>query len=183
MNVNAASSATDLWKLLQSQHVAATSGISSSTSTSGSSSVTSAAGDGSSLSSAARLFSTLHNLSQSNPAEFQKITAQIATQLQQAASTADDPSQKSALSQLAANFQSASKSGNFSDLFSQNGSDVASTAHVGGHHHHYHAGNDATTSAANTQGDSDPLSSIFSNALAQIADDVKTSTSSVPVAS
>ena len=186
MNISAASSANDLWKLLQSSQTAAGSAISPTTNTSGSSSVASSSRDGSSLSSAAKLFSTLQNLSQSNPAEFKKISSQLASQLQQAAKDAKDPGQADALNQLATNFQNAAKSGNFSDLFSQSGS-VASTSHIGGHHHHYHVGADSddnsssSSSSSASQSTSDPLSAIFSDALTQISKDLQSSTSSTPV--
>ncbi len=186
MNVNAASNASDLWKLMQSSQTASASGVSSITGANGSSSVTSASGDGSSLSSAAKLFSTLHTLSESNPAEFKKISAQIAAQLQQAASSATGTAQASALNELAAGFQKAAQTGQFSDLFSQSGS-TASTSHAGGHHSHYHSHNDgdgdATSSSASAAGQStsDPVNAIFSQALSQIQTDLKSSLSATAV--
>jgi hypothetical protein len=88
--------------------------------------------DNSQLSGPGQLFSELASLSSSNPAAFQKLTRRIAQQLENAAA---DPSatveQSGLLNQLAANFQTASESGQFSDLFGQTESSIATAAGSG----------------------------------------------------
>lgn len=123
--------------------------------------------DATSVSDPGMLFSQLQNLSQQNPTEFKKITAQVAQQLQAAsASSASAASpQASSLSQMASNFQHASQTGSFSDLFTHS-PQTATTAASGNPHNQY--------AAANGTSDSNAIHSIFSQALAQIKTDVGT---------
>jgi hypothetical protein len=91
--------------------------------------------DNTQLSPFAQITSELQQLQQSDPTKYQQVTAQIATNLQSAAQTAQasgNTAAASQLNQLATDFQNASTSGqlpNFQDL-----AQAAS-----GHHHHHHA--------------------------------------------
>lgn len=78
-----------------------------------------------SVSQKAKRLGQLKDLSQSDPAEFKKVTADIATQLQSAAQQAGG-SQGSALSSLATKFQQASQTGSVSPL-------LPAKHHHGGH--------------------------------------------------
>jgi hypothetical protein len=75
------------------------------------------------------------------------VTADAASQLQQAAQQATDPSQASFLSNLADKFQQASQSGNLSPF--EGG--VSSNATSGHHGHHHHHGNSSTDDSSSTQ--------------------------------
>lgn len=115
-----------------------------------------------------QLLSQLQNLAQTDPAQFKQVTANIAQQLQQAASSATGK-QAEVLNDLAARFQSASQSGKASDLTPQASQ---GTAQAGGHHHHHHhaqAAGDAGQSSGSSQSGNDSLwqtiQSIISNAL------------------
>jgi hypothetical protein len=122
--------------------------------------------DASTVSDPGKFFSQLQALSQQNPAEFKKITAQVAQQLQTAAS-ATASSQTGVLNQMASNFKNASQTGSFSDLFthaSQTAPQQASTAPAGHPHHQYASSSDAA--------DSTTVNSIFSQALSQIKTDL-----------
>jgi hypothetical protein len=127
--------------------------------------------DATSVSDPGMLFSQLQGLSQQNPAEFKKITAQLAQQLQAAsASTAGSASaaspQSSLFSQMASNFQHASQTGSFSDLFTHTAQTASSSAASGNAHSQY--------AAANGASDSSTIHSIFSQALSQIKSDLGT---------
>lgn len=114
--------------------------------------------DSTSVSDPGKLFAELKELSQSNPTEFKKITAEIAQQLQSAAKSSTDPTESSLLSEMASNFTTASESGKFSDLFpKQSAQSGTSQAY----------GNGTATPAKD-----DTVSQIFSNALAQIQSDL-----------
>jgi hypothetical protein len=91
--------------------------------------------DNSRLSPFAQMMSELQKLQQSDPAKYQQVTQQIATNLQSAAQTAQtggDTTAATQLNQLASDFTSASKSGQLPNV-----QDLAKA--VGGHHHHHHA--------------------------------------------
>ncbi len=126
------------------------------------------------MSDPGKLFQQLNALSQSDPTEFKKITAQIASQLQTAAGQSSNSTQASFLKQMAADFQNASQSGKFSDLFpqaSQNTSARTSSGTPPAIHHHHHAGADADTSQ------SDSVANIFTEALEQIKTDLGSASS------
>jgi hypothetical protein len=109
--------------------------------------------DNGQLSPFAQLMSTLQQLQQSDPAKYQQITQQIATNLQHAAQTAQTDGNSAAanqLNQLATDFKNASKSGQLPNI-----QDLAQA--VGGHHHHHHghhAEADSNTSASSTSSSS-----------------------------
>jgi hypothetical protein len=114
--------------------------------------------DSSRLSPTAQLLSTLQQLQQSNPTQYQQVTQQIATNLQTAAQTAQsdgNPTEASQLNQLSTDFKNASTSGqlpNSQDLAQAMGGGQG----VGGHHHHHHhsqaasaaSGSDSSTSSS-----------------------------------
>jgi len=114
----------------------------------GSSSAVGLPADNSQLSPFAQLLSTLQQLQQSDPAKYQQITQQIATNLQSAAKTAQQEGNTGAadkLNQLATDFTNASQSGQMPNI-----QDLAK-AIGGGHHHHHHA----QATSADADGDSD----------------------------
>ena len=92
--------------------------------------------DNSQLSPFAQLMSTLQQLQQSDPAKYQQVTQQIATNLQSAAQTAQadgNTAAASQLSQLSTDFTNASQSGQLPNI-----QDLAQSVGGGGHHHHHH---------------------------------------------
>jgi hypothetical protein len=102
-------------------------------STSATSSITQAS-DKSQLSPFAQLISELQKLQQTDPAKYQEVTQQIATNLQTAAQTATaagDTTKAAQLTQLATDFTNASKSGQLPNM-----QDLARA--IGGHHRHHH---------------------------------------------
>jgi hypothetical protein len=101
--------------------------------------------DSSQLSPFAQLMSTLQQLQQSNTAEYQQVTQQIATNLQAAAQTATADGNTTAatqLNQLSTDFTNASTSGQL-----PNAQSLAQALGGGHHHHHFHA------DSAGAQGD------------------------------
>jgi hypothetical protein len=122
------------------------------------------------LSPMGRLMSTLQQLQQQNPSQYQQVTQQIAQNLQSAAQTAQsqgDTTKANQLNQLAADFKNASSSGQLPSA-----KDLAQA--MGGHHHHHHFGTGSSGSSQNvnqllsafqansTQSDSqDPMSIIW----------------------
>jgi hypothetical protein len=111
--------------------------------------------DNSQLSPFAQLMSTLQQLQQSNPAEYQQVTQHIATNLQTAAQTAQSSGNTTAanqLNQLATDFANASKNGELPNI-----QDVAKA--VGGHHHHHHGHTASTSASSNADGGSNGSSS------------------------
>jgi len=96
--------------------------------------------DSSQLSPLAQLLSTLQQLQQSDPAKYKQVTAQISTNLQNAAQTGQSNGNTAAaneLSQLATDFTSASSSGQLPNI-----QDLAK-AIGGGHRHNVQASGDA----------------------------------------
>ena len=142
MNVNPISLVSSLWQTASSSNssTAAVSPSASATTT-----------DNTSMSGQAQLFAKLQQLSQTNPAQFQSVTTQIAQQLQAAASKLTDSAQANQLKQMASNFLNASKSGNFSDLFSNanNNSTHIQPAQSGHHHHHAISGQSSGNTSFN----------------------------------
>ncbi|MGI8991787.1 MAG: hypothetical protein ACR2I2_19680 [Bryobacteraceae bacterium] len=107
--------------------------------------------DHSRLSPFAQLVSTLQQLQESDPAKYQQVTQQIATNLQSAAQTAQsdgNAAQASQLNKLASDFTNASKTGQLPDI-----QDLAQAA--GGRHGHRHS----HSAAADSDGDSSANSS------------------------
>lgn len=170
MTINPTSADTSVWQLLQTSQNSQTGqsdsltslfsaiGLDSSANTNSTSSVTN---DSSGISNPAKLFSELEQLSKQNPEEFKKITAQITQQLQNAAKNTTDSSEANFLNQMASNFETASKSGNFSDLFPKSSQVSGSGSHSYG----------TSVSSAPPPSD-DTLNRIFSQALSQIQSDL-----------
>jgi hypothetical protein len=117
--------------------------------------------DNSRLSPFAQMLAELQQLQQSDPAKYQQVTQQIATNLQSAAQTATTAGNTTAatqLNQLATDFTSASKSGQLPSV-----QDLAQA--VGGHHHHHHHAHAASAdSGTTTSTDSSSTSSSSSSA-------------------
>jgi hypothetical protein len=141
-------SVTNLGSYLQSILGTALQGTGSTTSTTGKANTVSSASlqshsDNGQLSPFAQLLSTLQQLQQSNPTQYQQVTQQIATNLQTAAQTATSDGNTTAatqLTQLATDFTNASQTGqlpNIQDL-------AAAVGGGGGHHHHHHFHNDVS---------------------------------------
>ena len=91
------------------------------------------------LSPFAQMLSALQQLQQSNPTEYQQVTAQISTNLQNAAQTATadgNTSQATELNQLATDFSNASQNNTLPNI-----QDLAQAMQGSqGHHHHHHGG-------------------------------------------
>ena len=156
-----------LQSILNSAHQQSSSAGSSSSST-GASSVTAQSENGQ-LSPFAQLMSTLQQLQQSNPTEYQQVTQQIATNLQSAVQTATadgNSAQATQLNQLATDFTSASQSGQLPNI-----QDLAQ-AIGGGHHHHHHfhaASPDANSdSSSSASGSSSSTSSTSTSQISQM---------------
>jgi hypothetical protein len=130
----------------------------------GASSSVSQSPDNSQLSPFAQLMSDLQKLQQTDPAKYQQVTSQIATNLQTAAQTATAAGNTTAaaqLTQLSTDFNNASKSGQLPNM-----QDLAQA--VGGHHHHHHhhaepASTDptSTSSTSSTTSPSQTLSQLL----------------------
>src|ERR1035437_7392920 len=125
--------------------------------------------DKSRLSPVAHLVSPLQELQQSDPAKYQQVTQQIATNLQSAAQTAQSDGNTAAatqLNQLAGDFTNASKSGQIPNI-----QDLAQAA--GGHHHRHHhahaasADSDSASSANNSSSANSSSSSTSSSSTNQ----------------
>ena len=139
-----------------------TSALSSANSTSGSTGSTSGVSfgnpqDSNQLSPFAQLLSTLQQLQQSNPTEYQQITQQIATNMQSAAKTATADGNTAAatqLNQLATDFTNASQSGQLPNI-----QDLSQAVSGGHHHHHGHhaqSSQSASSSSSATSSTSSP---------------------------
>jgi hypothetical protein len=112
------------------------------------------------LSPFAQMMSELQQLQQSDPAKYQQVTQQIATNLQSASQDAQAQGNTTAatqLSQLATDFTNASKSGNLPNI-----QDLAKA--VGGHHGHHHH---MHTTPVDSDGTSSTSSSTSSNSAIQ----------------
>ncbi len=168
MSINPLSSASNSY--IQSLMANALGGSSSSSSTSkgvNSSSLLNLQ-DNNSLSPFAQMLSTLQQLQQSNPTQYQQVTKQISSALQSAAQTAQSDGNTAAanqLNQLATDFSSASKSGQLPNV-----QDLAQAVQ-GGHHHHGHGGHhhdsDASSSSSSTSSDSSTQTANGSQAISQ----------------
>jgi hypothetical protein len=105
--------------------------------------------DSSRLSPFAQLASTLQQLQQSNPTEYKQVTAQIATNLQSAAQTAQSEGNSGAatqLTQLATDFTNASQTGQLPNL--QDLAQAVSGGSGGRHHHHHRAESSSNDSSS-----------------------------------
>jgi len=119
--------------------------------------------DNSRLSPFARLLSELQQLQQSDPAKYQQVTQQIATNLTSAAQTAQTSGNTTAatqLNQLASDFTTASKSGQLPSV-----QDLAQA--VGGHHHHHHHAQAASADPATTSSTGSSATSSSSTSASQ----------------
>lgn len=97
------------------------------------------------LSPFAQILSSLQQLEQSNPIQYQKVTQQIASSLQtgaQSATATGNPVLASQLTQLSTDFTNASTSGQLPSV-----NDLAQ-AIGGGHHRHHHGGGQPSTSGS-----------------------------------
>lgn len=165
---------------------ALTSNSTGKTTTSGTAS-TSQTSDSNQLSPFAQLLSTLQQLQQSNPAEYEQVTKQIATNLTAAAQTATSAGNTtlaSTLTQLATDFTTASQNDQMPSI-----QDLA--AATGHHHHHGHHGSTSTsstdasgTSAADSTGtsSSSSTSDLLSQLIASYQSSTSTSQSTDPMA-
>ncbi len=147
MNVNGVSNSLDPY--LQSLLSGSGSANNTSTSTAASSLTLPQEGNPE-LSPFAQLLSTLQQLQQSDPAKYQQVTSQIATNLQAAAKTATadgNTSQATELNQLATDFTNASQNNTLPNV--QDLAQALSGGH--GHHHHHHT---ETSSASTDQSSS-----------------------------
>ncbi len=124
--------------------------------------------DNTQLSPYAQITTELQQLQQSNPAQYEQVTAQISTNLQSAAQSATasgNTTLASQLSQLSTDFQTASTTGqlpNFQDLAQAAGGQQA-------HHHHHHGhGAPDSSSSADTSLSSSSSSGTVSQLLASL---------------
>jgi hypothetical protein len=104
--------------------------------------------DNSQLSPFADIMSTLQQLQQTNPSEYQQITQQISANLLTAAQTAQTDGNTTAatqLNQLSTDFSSASKSGQLPSV-----QDLAQAIGGGHHHHHFHAGGSSDSNSSSS---------------------------------
>jgi hypothetical protein len=143
------------------------------------------------LSPFAQILSTLQQLQQSNPTQYQQVTGQIATNLKNAAQTATtdgNTTQASELNQLASDFQNASQNNTLPNI--QDLAQAFGGAH--GHHHHHHmqasssdqnsttadSGSSATSSASAatpaSASSTDPFSQLISAFFANSASSAQT---------
>lgn len=123
--------------------------------------------DRSKLSPLAQMMSQLQQLQQSDPAKYQQVTGQIATNLETASQTATANGNTTAaaqLDQLSKDFSSASKTGqlpNIQDLAQA----VQGHRHGHGHHHHVDSDSDnsssGSTTSSTTANQNDPVSQLL----------------------
>jgi len=119
--------------------------------------------DGSQLSPFGELLSTLQQLQQSNPTQYQQVTQQIATNLEAAAQTATGQGNTAAasqLTQLSKDFSQASQSDQLPNV-----QDLAQA--LGGHHHGHHHFHGSSGSSSNSDNSSDS-SSTSASSLSQL---------------
>jgi hypothetical protein len=139
MNVNALSNIADpyLQQLINSALASgSTSTNGAATSSINPSSLTLPQDSSAQLSPLAQVLSTLQQLQQSNPTEYQQVTSQIATNLQTAASRATasgNTTQAAQLNQLAPDFTNASQNNTLPNI-----QDLAAACGGAHHHHHHH---------------------------------------------
>lgn len=121
--------------------------------------------DNSQISPFAQLMNYLQQLQQQNPTQFKQITGQLATDLQTAATNAQNHgncNEANALNQLASVFQQSSTTGQLPDFQQQ----AAQNASTSGHHHHHHHGGGSGNSQIQSLGQD--LDSISQSILASL---------------
>jgi hypothetical protein len=114
------------------------------------------------LSPFAQLMSALQQVQQSDPAKYQQLTQQIATNLQNAAKTAQGDGNSTAanqLNQLATDFTNASASGQLPNI-----QDLAQALAGHHHHHHHHSHTGSASPESNSSTGSNSSSTSSSNA-------------------
>jgi len=125
------------------------SGLSTNSPSKNANGVSGASSDSGQLSPFAQLLSTLQQLEQSNPTQYQQVTQQIATKLQTAAATDTkngNSAQAAQLTTLSKDFTTASQSGQL-----PNAQDLASAIGGAGHHHFYgHASSGDSANSSST---------------------------------
>ena len=126
--------------------------------------------DGSQLSPFGQLLSTLQQLQQSNPTEYQAVTQQIATNLQTAAQTATTQGNTAAaseLTQLSKDFSQASTTDQLPNV--QDLAQALAGHHHGHHHFHGSTGSSSNSSSSTSSGDTatNQLLSLFQSTSAQ----------------
>ena len=127
-------------------------------STASTTAATSTKSDSSQLSPFAELVSGLQQLQEANPTEYKQFAAQVATNLTNEAQTiqGQSPGAAAQLTQLAADFTSASQSGQLPSLqdlaqaVGGGGSDGGAGAGGGHHHHHHSSSTDGSSSSSST---------------------------------
>jgi hypothetical protein len=113
------------------------------------------------LSPIAKLLSELQQLQQSDPAQYQKVTQKVATNLESAAQTAQaggNTTLANQLNQLATDFSNASQTGQLPDI-------QGLAQAVGGHHHHHSHSNSNNSSTDSTTSTDSTSSSTSSSSL------------------
>jgi hypothetical protein len=110
-----------------------------------------------SISTPGQLFSGLQQLSQQNPTQFKTVSAQLATNFQNAAQTTSGP-QAQFLNSLAAQFGQAAQTGQLAAPQAAAGAGSAAGG-AGGHHHHHHG------HGMSTGGSSDAVDQAFQSAM------------------
>jgi len=127
----------------------------STNSASNSASVSGAAAGSGQLSPFAQLLSTLQQLEQSNPTQYQQVTQQIATKLQSAAATDTkngNSAQAAQLTTLSKDFSTASQNGQL-----PNAQDLASALGGAGHHHFHGQASSADSASSSSTGSASSL--------------------------
>jgi hypothetical protein len=122
--------------------------------------------DNSQLSPFADIMSTLQQLQQTNPSEYQQITQQISANLLTAAQTAQTDGNTSVanqLNQLSTDFSSASKSGQLPSV-----QDLAQALGGGHHHHHFHASSSSDSNSSSSGNSSSSASQTLSQFLSSM---------------
>jgi hypothetical protein len=127
------------------------------------------------ISKPGQLFSQLSSLAQNDPDQFKAVSADIAQKLKDAAGSASG-GQADFLNKIADRFQSASQSGNVSDLAPPN---AGKARHHGGHHGGGHHGGSTGGGGGGSAGQT--IEGIISSALSA-ASSSSSSSSSVPAA-
>lgn len=123
--------------------------------------------DGGQLSPFAQILSSLQQLQQSNPTQYQQVTEQIATNLQSAAKTAQSEGNTTAanqLNRLANDFTTTSQNGQLPNV--QDLAQAASAHHH--HHHHFHASSSDGSSSSSNSGANTTTGTTSDSGLSQL---------------